>query len=171
MPQYFVYLTNKKKPQPSIIKAIKERRMPIQLCYVSTRVEQDSDLLQDLSDILSTSRDFNQQHQLYGVLYYSTGTFFQCLEGDKDILEALFQRIQQDRRHKNIHRFIDQDIDHIHFSKWSMKYVKDSTKISRFFGRLGLAKFQPYRLNDQNISEFLNLLLKIENAETVGKSM
>lgn len=138
--------------------------MPIQLCYASTRVERDSDLLQDLKDILSVARDFNHAHQLYGVLYYSDGMYFQCLEGNKEILEVLFERIQQDRRHVNIHRFKDHEIDKIHFSKWSMKYVKNATRISRFFEKQGFQKFQPYQLNEQNMAEFLSLLVKIENA-------
>ncbi|MEG0344828.1 MAG: BLUF domain-containing protein [Acinetobacter sp.] len=138
--------------------------MPIQLCYASARVEGDSDLLQDLTDILSAARDFNHENQLYGVLYYSDGIYFQCLEGSKEILEVLFERIQQDRRHVNIHRFKDHEIEKNHFSKWSMKYVKNSTRISRFFEKQGFKKFQPHLLDEHKIAEFLNLLVKIENA-------
>lgn len=140
------------------------------LCYVSTRVEHDTDLLEDLSDILSTARSFNQKHQIYGVLYYSDGTYFQCLEGNKETIDGLYERIIQDKKHKNVYRFNDQIIEKIHFAKWSMKYVKDATKISRFFARLGLDKFQPYELNNENIGEFVDLLLKIDSAEPVGKT-
>lgn len=143
--------------------------MFIRLCYASTRVEKDNNLIEDLSDILSTARCFNQAHQIFGVLYYSEGIFFQCLEGHQDDLNALYERISLDPRHTNIYRFPDQMITQLYFSKWSMKYVKDSTKISRFFAKLGLEKFRPYQLNNENVLDFVNLLLKIDHSESVHK--
>lgn len=140
------------------------------LCYVSTRVENDHDLIEDLSNILLTARSFNRTHHIYGVLYYSDGTFFQCLEGEQSILNALYEHIAKDKRHHHILRFQDQQIEQLKFSKWSMKYVKDSTKISRFFAKLGLAKFEPYALNDKSLADFVQLLLKIDNAEPMSKS-
>lgn len=47
----------------------------LQLCYASTRVETEQDLLQDLSDILAIARKFNYEHQIYGALYYAHGKF------------------------------------------------------------------------------------------------
>lgn len=67
--------------------------MLIQLCYASERVEHlNSDLLEDLSNILTKSKLFNQEQQIFGVLYYANGFFFQCLEGEKSQVEA--RRIQ-----------------------------------------------------------------------------
>lgn len=137
--------------------------MLIRLCYASTRVERETNLLEDLSDILSTARQFNQEHQIYGVLYYAEGTFFQCLEGHKTVLEALYERILNDPRHEKVQRFSDQSLEQLCFSKWSMKYVNDFTKISRFFAKLGLDKFQPNQLDERQIQDFVSLLLKIKN--------
>ena len=144
--------------------------MLIQLCYASRRVEREHDLVRDLSDILEKSSVFNHIHDIHGVLYYAEGIYFQCLEGEQTAVEALFQTITQDLRHHQIHRFADRGIEHFQFKKWSMKYVKDSTKISRFFAKLGLEKFQPYQLNNENIQDFVNLLLKIDNSEPAYKT-
>ncbi len=144
--------------------------MYIRLCYASTRVEKESNLLEDLSDILLCSHRFNQQHHIHGVLYYSEGQYFQCLEGHCDDVAVLYEKILKDQRHTKIHRFPDQTISQLYFLKWSMKYVKDSTKISRFFSRLGFDKFQPYALNDENIQDFVHLLLKIDHTEPVHKA-
>ena len=138
--------------------------MLIQLCYASSRVESGNDLLQDLSDILATARSFNQAHDIYGVLYYAEGVYFQCLEGEKQQLEGLFSKISQDARHHQIQRFPDQNIDQIDFSKWSMKYVNQHGKISRLFKAIGLEKFQPHQLHAEQMSKFLRLLLKMEEA-------
>lgn len=137
----------------------------IRLCYASTRVENDTNLIEDLSNILTTARRFNQDHHIFGVLYYAEGQFFQCLEGEKSILDALYENILHDQRHTNLFRFSDQLLEQIYFSKWSMKYVKDNTKISRFFAKLGSKKFQPCQLNDVTIQDFIHLLLKIDHTE------
>jgi len=139
--------------------------MLTQLCYASSRVESGNDLLQDLSDILATARSFNQAHDIYGVLYYAEGIYFQCLEGEKDQLESLFSKISQDPRHQEIQRFPDHRIEQIHFKKWSMKYVTEHGKISKLFKAIGLEKFQPHRLNVEQMSKFLHLLLKTEETQ------
>lgn len=142
-----------------------ENNMLIQLCYASRRVEHQNDLLQDLSDILAQARSFNEAHQIYGVLYYAEGIYFQCLEGEQAQLEALFASIRKDPRHTEIHRFQDHMIDQVHFSRWSMKYVNQHGKVRQFFDKQGLNAFLPHELNAVSIQSFLELLLKLNDAD------
>lgn len=137
----------------------------IQLCYASTRVEQQFDLIQDLSDILVRARSFNTEKNIFGVLYYAEGRFFQCLQGEQAALEQLFQHIMQDMRHRDIVRYPDQTIDQIDFSKWSMKYVNRHSEIASLFQRFGHSSFQPNLLNTEQIQAFLTTLLRLENVE------
>ncbi|MCL6249258.1 BLUF domain-containing protein [Acinetobacter sp. ANC 4945] len=137
----------------------------IQLCYASTRVEQQFDLIQDLSDILVRARSFNTEKRIFGVLYYAEGRFFQCLQGEQAALEQLFQHITQDTRHQDIVRYPDQSIDQIDFSKWSMKYVNRHSEIASLFQRFGHSSFQPDLLNTEQIQAFLTTLLRLENVE------
>ena len=136
--------------------------MLLQLCYASSRVERQKDLLQDLSDILATARVFNQAKQIYGVLYYAEGMYFQCLEGEREDLESLFLRIAQDDRHHDIHRFADREIEKHRFSKWSMKYVNQHGRISKFFEQLGCDQFSPHQLDSASMDIFLDILFKLE---------
>ncbi|WP_111885702.1 BLUF domain-containing protein [Acinetobacter sp. CFCC 11171] len=137
----------------------------IQLCYASTRVEQQFDLIQDLSDILVRARSFNNEQRIFGVLYYAEGRFFQCLQGEQAALEQLFQHITKDTRHRDIVRYPDQNIDQIDFSKWSMKYVNRHSEIASLFQRFGYSSFQPDVLNLEQIQAFLTTLLRLENVE------
>ncbi|WP_180122717.1 BLUF domain-containing protein [Acinetobacter sp. YH12086] len=137
----------------------------IQLCYASTRVEQQFDLIQDLSDILVRARSFNTEQRIFGVLYYAEGRFFQCLQGEQAALEQLFQLIAKDTRHRDIVRYPDQNIDQIDFSKWSMKYVNRHSEIASLFQRFGYSSFQPDVLNLEQIQAFLTTLLRLENVE------
>ena len=45
--------------------------MNVRLCYASQRNENNEDLLQDLRDILTEARDFNDLNEICGVLYYA----------------------------------------------------------------------------------------------------
>lgn len=139
--------------------------MLIQLCYASRRVERQSDLLEDLSDILAQARAFNEAHQIFGVLYYAEGKYFQCLEGDQANLEALFSSICKDPRHSDVVRFEDRAIEHIHFARWSMKYVNQHGKIHKFFEKQGLDAFLPEQLDTTTMYTFLDVLLKVSEAD------
>ena len=139
--------------------------MLLQLCYASRRVEREQNLVQDLSAILEKSRSFNQAQQICGVLYYAEGMYFQCLEGEHSVVEALFQTIAQDRRHHQIHRFPDRMIENIHFKKWSMKYVQQHSRISKFFNELGFKQFSPQQLNPQQLADLLALLLILQKTQ------
>ena len=144
--------------------------MMLQLCYASERIESEQELLQDLSDILATARKFNLQHQIHGVLYYSHGKFFQCLEGQAEVVESLFQSICRDPRHHNILRFADAMVEHSHFSEWSMKYVHKHSQISSLFKKLGFDVFLPHRLDEKTVQQFLALLLDLEQTILPEKS-
>ena len=139
----------------------------LQLCYASTRNESEHDLLTDLSDILATSRLFNYQHMIFGVLYYAQGHFFQCLQGEDAIVNELFTRIERDSRHREVFRFDDQWIEHPNYTKWSMKYVHKHGLISSFFKRMGHLTFQPHAIEQHQLVEFIHLLHEVDENHTV----
>ncbi|RKG49463.1 BLUF domain-containing protein [Acinetobacter cumulans] len=143
----------------------------MQLCYASTRQENQKDLLEDLSDILVSARNFNQAHEIYGVLYYAEGRFFQCLEAEAEILEKVYAKIASDPRHTNLIRFENRVIDRLHFSEWSMKYVNKHSSIGTLFKRFGLNAFLPHELKTEQIPVFLELLLRLQNSEPKLKRM
>ena len=139
--------------------------MLLQLCYASRRVEREQNLVQDLSAILEKSRSFNQAQQICGVLYYVEGMYFQCLEGEHSVVEALFQQILHDQRHAEIHRFPDHMIENMQFKKWSMKYVQQHSRISKFFKQLGFKQFSPQQFNPQQLTDFLALLFILQKTQ------
>ncbi len=141
----------------------------MQLCYASTRQENQKDLLEDLSDILVSARNFNQMHKIYGVLYYAEGRFFQCLEAEAQVLEKVYTKIASDPRHHNLIRFENRVIDQLHFSEWSMKYVNKHSSIGTLFKRFGLNAFLPHELRTEQIPVFLELLLRLQNSDPKPK--
>ncbi len=77
---------------------------------------------EDLVAILEQSRRNNARYGITGVLLYVRGSIIQVLEGEKELLEALYGRIEQDQRHKNVSRVISKPITDRLFSQWSMGY-------------------------------------------------
>ena len=109
------------------------------LCYASKTVKDENEIRQDLMDILTEAIDFNGRHQVHGVLYYGHGKFFQCLEGDSDIVNQLFyEKITKDPRHSNVVLLDLADIDYVKFSRWNMKYASYDKAMLRFFSDRGM---------------------------------
>lgn len=77
---------------------------------------------EDINDLLQQSRFWNAQVGITGALLYMHGHIIQVLEGDKPAVEALFERIKKDTRHKQVICVLNQSIEARLFSQWSMGY-------------------------------------------------
>jgi hypothetical protein len=91
------------------------------LLYLST----SRTLLNDdvLLDILESARINNKKHNVTGVLLYSEGSFIQVLEGVDDDVDAIFEKIGQDIRHKNIIVMMDGPLAQRNFPDWTMGFA------------------------------------------------
>lgn len=105
------------------------------IVYVSTAVKLMHE--NQLFDILHNSRQHNAALNISGVLLYSEGTFIQVLEGRDGVIDALYSRIQADRRHKNVMKLIDEPITEKSFAQWLMGFaVTDVEKTDKLVGYL-----------------------------------
>lgn len=136
--------------------------MKIQLCYASTWSNINDDLLEDISNILVTSRVLNTETGITGVLYYSHGKFFQCLEGDQNKVNLLFEHISKDARHCKIKKYEESVIEENNFTGWSMKYVQKNSAIDSMFKNIGYKNFDPYIFDDKTLRKLLSVLYTAE---------
>lgn len=77
-----------------------------------------------ISDIIKTARSFNAAHGLTGILVFDGERFLQYLEGPKQPVLALLERIAHDPRHVNF--FIQHQGEcpgERLFRNWSMGYA------------------------------------------------
>lgn len=78
------------------------------ISYVSTSA---TSLLKDnITDIFTTSSQFNIKENITGFLIYSDGNFLQFLEGEKENIIKLYSKIEKDLRHKNLIKFIEKPV-------------------------------------------------------------
>jgi len=81
----------------------------------------------ELQDILETARQRNPKMQITGMLVYQDGSFLQVLEGSRKKVEALFSKIETDKRHKKVAKVTSYYTADRLFSDWSMGFA-DVTK-------------------------------------------
>lgn len=131
----------------------------IGLMYASKRSNEHSQIKQDLMDILTEAVNFNSRHDITGVLYYGNGYFLQYLEGEKEQIEALFNKsILRDSRHHNCEIIFMEPSKDRSFERWSMKFAPINTKIKDFFKQHHVDEFNPYLLSNESIPAFIELL-------------
>lgn len=80
----------------------------------------------DIIQILQTSRTNNEQLDITGLLLYHEGSILQILEGEKERLYTLYNKIRLDRRHKGVIKMIDSPINERSFGDWSMGFKQIS---------------------------------------------
>lgn len=83
---------------------------------------------QSLQEILAKSRQNNAGLDVTGMLLYDSGSFIQVLEGDRPVVEALFEKINRDRRHDRVTKLVLEPIEKRAFAEWSMGYPRVTRK-------------------------------------------
>lgn len=131
----------------------------VRILYASKAKGLQSDLKNDLIDILNLAVDFNSKNEITGVLYYGNGYFVQCLEGLKSKVEDLFyNKILKDSRHQNCEILFYEKCETGLFTHWNMKFAPVNKKIGDFFLDYHLDEFNPFLLSSESIPSFINLL-------------
>jgi hypothetical protein len=92
-----------------------------QLVYTSAAVRQFTE--KDLASLLIRARSNNARLGVSGLLLHHEGSFLQVLEGDTEVLNALFGTIALDKRHNRVIKLLDREVDERHFSEWRMGFV------------------------------------------------
>lgn len=90
------------------------------IVYFSSWVEPFRE--EDLSTVLAQSRHNNNEAGITGVILYVRGSVIQVLEGEKEPLDTLYRRIEQDPRHTNVTPVLNRPIAQRLFAAWSMGY-------------------------------------------------
>lgn len=134
----------------------------IQIIYISRSAFLVTDytggIEPNVARILSKSRVNNRNKGLVGVLYFGDGCFFQCLEGEEQVVEALYETLLKDSRHTDLKLLSRKMISQLSFPDWSMKYVGLESEMKRLLAAHGYSKFDPYSFNAEITQSVMGLL-------------
>jgi hypothetical protein len=98
----------------------------VHIIYCSSATKMDFSPL-ELEELLLKSRVNNARIGISGILLFNNGSFFQVLEGEKETVEALYEKISKDKRHDKTTKIIMEPIKERSFSVWTMGYPDIST--------------------------------------------
>jgi hypothetical protein len=78
---------------------------------------------QELGTLLEDSRTRNEASGVTGMLIYHRREFMQLLEGEREVIEALYDRIAADPRHQQVYRLWHGPIATRNFADWTMAFL------------------------------------------------
>ena len=110
-------------------------------CVYASAASRDFDA-EELKVLLEVARENNPKLGLTGMLLYAEGSFFQVLEGQADVVDALYAKIGRDRRHDQVTLVIKEPIPKRYFDAWTMGFHEVSREelagisgVNDFFGK------------------------------------
>ena len=107
-------------------------------CVYASAASRDIET-KELAELLEAARDNNAKLGLTGMLLHAEGSFFQVLEGQADVVDALYAKIERDQRHGQVTLIIREPIPKRHFDAWTMGFYKVSRE--EFAGMSGVNDF------------------------------
>lgn len=136
------------------------------IIYLSTA---NTDLNKDeINNLLNKSNQYNVKHKITGILLYIDFDFIQVLEGSKEDVHFLFEKIKRDYRHRGIICVIDKSIKKRQFSAWSMGFYSDSyqnLKDLKGFENINRALLRENK--DEAVAIFLNTFLQSHRKDII----
>ncbi|AMW05849.1 BLUF domain-containing protein [Gemmatimonas phototrophica] len=121
----------------------------------------------ELTSILRTAGEHNAAQGITGILCVGNGAFLQALEGDRDVVNRLYNRIIPDPRHSQCTILRYGRIVSRSFNEWSMKLVglDDQPTANRralVLRHSGRADFEPLEMSGAQAFAFLEELALVE---------
>mgnify|MGYP000103138908 CR=1 FL=1 len=92
------------------------------LVYVSTAKDGISEA--DIGEILDASQSNNHERLITGFLAHNGRHFMQAIEGVRDEVLDIYERILTDRRHSGIVQIVGEEIAVRAFPDWAMNYFR-----------------------------------------------
>lgn len=77
---------------------------------------------QDLIDLLLVANRYNDANGITGCLVYANGKFVQLLEGERQRVIELFEKIKRDPRHNNVTVTVEMTVNQKLFPDWGMAF-------------------------------------------------
>ena len=135
----------------------------IHCIYTSVANEKyDHDEMVYLLDIIRTN---NKKLNVTGMLLYDEGSFFQVLEGDKAVVNSLFDIIEKDPRHSKVSKVIEEPIVSRSFSEWTLGYSNVSANELKKIKGLNDFFTDNQCLNELDQGRALKLLNEFKNGK------
>jgi hypothetical protein len=90
---------------------------------------------EQFAELMERAQARNQAAGVTGMLVYHEGEFMQLLEGERSVIEALYDKIAIDPRHQQVYQLWAAPITTRNFDSWTMGFVAiDDLTLQRHTG-------------------------------------
>lgn len=127
--------------------------MLYQIIYVSKRNCSE----EEIHKILEKSRVKNNKIDITGLLLYSKDSFIQCIEGEKEEVNKLYDTIKKDERHSNSILISYKPIKKRDFPNWNMGEKKVNLEEVNLMSNM----------QEEDLIEFQNILAGKESTNAI----
>ena len=86
---------------------------------------------QGVKDIMLTANEYNKGKEITGILLYNERNFFQLIEGEKEIIHNLYEKIKKDSRHQDIIKFLEKPVYRNAYDGYLTDFITDSNKFDQ----------------------------------------
>ncbi|WP_031429076.1 BLUF domain-containing protein [Flavimarina sp. Hel_I_48] len=117
------------------------------ICYKSRSISTLTE--ESIDDLLASTLKANSKRGINGVLLHSFGNFFQVLEGEKEQINLLYDRIKQDPRHYDVFEVFNKPSSKPVFTEYSSTFLTPTTNIDLEHIRKYLKKHSLSTTNDK----------------------
>lgn len=115
----------------------------IRLIYISGVNTADSSVF---THIQRHSESFNKDNNIAGFLCNNNESFLQCLEGTKDVISSLMQRIFNDKNHKDVDVIFAEKVSSYSFTDWRMHSLNlNDSNWKKFSNHTQLSDISPFK--------------------------
>ncbi|WP_194850731.1 BLUF domain-containing protein [Nonlabens antarcticus] len=90
------------------------------ICYISRADEALSHF--EINDMLQRSSECNNENGIKGILLFNRGNFLQVLEGAKENLVALYEKIAFDKRHDTVYEIYHGATEYATFLNYNAQF-------------------------------------------------
>lgn len=136
--------------------------MLVRLTYASRAIHSVSAEL--IREILDSSQRNNPRKGLTGILCCNADIFLQALEGPRTEVNALYNRLADDTRHKELTILDYAEISMRRYSNWSMGWAGAKQTNRELFVKYSASdRFDPFNMSVEQITGLL-----LELSETVS---
>ncbi len=92
-----------------------------QFCYCSASTVRNTPT-EVIDELVQNARSNNKKYGITGILLFRDDSYFQCIEGEENVLQELIYNITKDTRHKLMTVLYNIEISQRDFSYWSLGF-------------------------------------------------
>ncbi|WP_435979405.1 BLUF domain-containing protein [Psychrobacter sp. DM4] len=138
----------------------------IRLIYISGINTVDDSVFKHIQ---SHSESFNKNNNIAGFLCNNNESFLQCLEGTKEVVSSLMQRIFKDANHKDVGVVFAKKVSRYSFTDWRMHSLNlgDSNweKFSNHTKLSDISPFKPEHWPSWFVEHFIDSIKRLNSSD------